>query len=869
MLLLGCKTNEKLAVENEIPISYKQTSTHLNLKAPINSADEFEHKKEVYKNNTYNLLQREWDKFKDNAPYIEIIEGGKRERLWFSSSRADDQFFGKKKTNHYQQIYYCERELGEGLNPNEGWSEPQLFIVSTDNPFYQSFIDQFNESTKGAVTLSNEEMIFSCDLILEGGNSEFKDLWEISRVDDQFVNPKPIMELSHENTWESQPSISSNGKHLFFVSNRKVLADGTVLDSCSVNDFNIFYSFKNDGKWDKPILVDEIATASNEVTPSLRFDDKKLYYSSNRSGNYNVYEVDINLNSTGGYTIAKESEMMFSGETIDITKASAQRIDINDEHHQQYPFYYYNPQNNKIPRAIFWASNAPGGYGSYDLYACSLPYVIQYEIDLVDQYPSDKITSIESPFIKIEGFVNTEFESSKASIDLYSGLNYSVKGGSYACEENGTFLCDIDDKYVFVGYSKIKGNPSNKFIHDEVLNGAEVNSKRTSLNDSISFEFVKSDTIIKDSIFITKAWLKKPFCPGKLNIEPKHKSIAYFQTGFWEVNTTANLKRDLAALHEGFEAIGGDIYNPLDGLKRNRSDYKAMSWENPLYPVIPNDGYTYSIANARWIELHPNNYYWGDRLGFNAHVQKRMEGRTKRINDYISYAQKVDENLENLIDTIQYNYIDLLDQHKNQKPKLLIEIFAVSDEREILRGWYIGETVEYRGSDYLEAQDSFTTESVKIIPPEIDEKNKVLTQLTSCSINLNSDGNNGTKLGLSLERTDQNTNLSRLRAWYGYKEVYERLAKTDKFKRYLDAGKVALPDNDLNYKDAEIIVITRGKREDGDIKSPKNAYPFANNPSGNGFYDYDKIRRIEIQTRLLFDNYDEVGKDYCCDPSEE
>ena len=79
---------------------------------------------------------------------------------------------------------------------------------------------------------------------------------------------------------------------------------------------------------------------------------------------------------------------------------------------------------------------------------------------------------------------------------------------------------------------------------------------------------------------------------------------------------------------------------------------------------------------------------------------------------------------------------------------------------------------------------------------------------------------------------------------------------------------MALPDNNVDYSKADIIIITRGKREDGDVENPKSPYPSANNPTGNGYFDYDKIRRIEIQCRLLFEKEKKVEDDYCCDPSE-
>ncbi|MCX6224571.1 MAG: hypothetical protein NTV01_07430, partial [Bacteroidia bacterium] len=307
---------------------------------------------------------------------------------------------------------------------------------------------------------------------------------------------------------------------------------------------------------------------------------------------------------------------------------------------------------------------------------------------------------------------------------------------------------------------------------------------------------------------------------------------------------------------------------PTEKIKRLRSDYDTEVGER-LYPIIKDDGFTYSIANANWIELHPNNSYWGDNLLFQSQQKKRMEGRKQRIQQYVEYAKQVDENLKNLTDTVKLKYINLLDKHKDKKPQLLIEIFAVSDQREVYNCWYVGKPVQYRASDYLEGQGVFTTDRVRIVPPEVNEFAKRLFLIKRCSKELNEDGDNGTMLGVAGEVTDKNTNLSRLRAWFGYQEVYKRLCESDEFRKMVQDGKVALPDNEISYKDADIIIITRGDPRDQDLLDKKNPYPSVNNPQGNGYYDFDQIRRIEIQTRLIISRDNTIVNSYCCDPGKK
>jgi hypothetical protein len=871
IMLAGCQSSKKSAYKKSSEVTGKLTSSEIILKAPVNSADEAELKKKVYYDETYSLLQRKEDKFKENAPYIEFLDGGKRERMWFSSSRADDKYYNLKPTNNYQQIYYAEREVGEGKSPNEGWENVTLFEINTDNPYLANFISAFNKSTKGALTFWGNTLIFSCDLLTDGGYSEFKNLWEVKIRDGKFDNPKPIAELSNDNTWESQPTISPNGKHLFFVSNRFVGSDGKIDNKRSVNTLNIFYSFRKNDKWSDPVVVSELNSKFNDVSPHIQFDGEKIYFSSNRSGDYQIYEAPLALDDENGkYIIDKSNIELFSSKAFNVWSPDQHEIQVNDVYDQQYPFIYFNPYNKKSPRAIFWASNAPDGYGSYDIYATDIPFEVELTAHLIDVYPSKKITTIQNPVIELKGYNGKTVQLDKAAFTLYAGLRYSLFGGSNADKETGAFFCDEDPNYIFIGYSSVKqDSPFKKELHAVPMTGQEAPSEITKTKGFIQVPFVTGDSAIVDTILITRAWEKKPKCPGKLNIEPTHRSIAYFQTGYWEVNTTENFKRDMTRLHEGFDVSpGNDMYNPTGKIIRKRSDYRVIGLDAPLYPVDVNDKYAYSIANAHWVELHPNNFYWGDRLGYESRLALRMEGRKARIKQYADYAQKVDENLKNLTDTIKNKYIHLLDQHKELKPKLLIEIFAVSDRREVSRSWYIGETVEYRGSEYNESTHSFDTEPVKIVSPDIDESTKTITRLKACTIELNNEGDNGSILGIPGERTDLNTNLSRLRAWYGYKEVLKRLSDSDVFNKFNKQGKVALPDNNVSYNDADIIIITRGKREDGDVDRPQKPYPSANNPTGNGYFDYDKIRRIEIQTRLLIGKEQTILENYCCDPKE-
>ena len=73
--------------------------------------------------------------------------------------------------------------------------------------------------------------------------------------------------------WESQPSISADGRTLYFVSNRQGGYGGYDIWSAELN---------TDGTWSNPInLGQEINTSFDEQSPFIHPDNESLYFSSN------------------------------------------------------------------------------------------------------------------------------------------------------------------------------------------------------------------------------------------------------------------------------------------------------------------------------------------------------------------------------------------------------------------------------------------------------------------------------------------------------------------------------------------------------------------------------------------------------------
>jgi outer membrane protein OmpA-like peptidoglycan-associated protein len=93
--------------------------------------------------------------------------------------------------------------------------------------------------------------------------------------------------------WESQPSVSANGRMLFFSSNRPGGQGGK----------DLWYSIKDEsGKWREPVnLGEEINTSGDEMSPFIHFDGKTLYFASNGRpgmGGFDIYKTRMTNDST-------------------------------------------------------------------------------------------------------------------------------------------------------------------------------------------------------------------------------------------------------------------------------------------------------------------------------------------------------------------------------------------------------------------------------------------------------------------------------------------------------------------------------------------------------------------------------------------
>lgn len=238
------------------------------------------------------------------------------------------------------------------------------------------------------------------------------DLFVTEKVGDKWLDPINLPGAVNTKNWETQPSLSSDGKTLYFIR-------GSVKRGGGRNKRNgdIYVSKKQeDGFWGPPQkLPDNINTPYSESSVLIHPDGRTLYFASNGHvgmGGYDLYMTTLQPDGSWsdpqnlGYPINTEdnenSLLVFSGGEI----------------------------------AIF-GSDRPGGLGELDLYSFEMPESIR---------PTRTIYMTGTVF---DAVTNERLEAEFSLKDLKTGKEV-VR--SYSDRQNGSFLVTLptDREYALI-----------------------------------------------------------------------------------------------------------------------------------------------------------------------------------------------------------------------------------------------------------------------------------------------------------------------------------------------------------------------------------------------------------------------------------
>ncbi|MBC7485648.1 MAG: PD40 domain-containing protein, partial [Cytophagaceae bacterium] len=209
-----------------------------------------------------NLSEQINSPYPDYAPIISTNES-----CMIFTSRRKESVGGELDENddYYEDIYISYRVDGV-------WQKAMSVGENINTPY--------NEAGIGFSKNGKEIFIYNHD----GGGDIY---YSMFNPDSSLTNPLPIKgKVNGKHTFESAATISSNGKKLFFTSDRPG----------GFGSEDIYYAdLMPDGSWGKPInMGDKINTDESEEGPFLDFDDKTLYFSSTAHegmGGYDIYKT--------------------------------------------------------------------------------------------------------------------------------------------------------------------------------------------------------------------------------------------------------------------------------------------------------------------------------------------------------------------------------------------------------------------------------------------------------------------------------------------------------------------------------------------------------------------------------------------------
>lgn len=198
--------------------------------------------------------------------------------------------------------------------------------------------------------------------------------------------------------WESQPSISPDGKTIYFVSDRKG----------GYGSYDIYLSrYLGNGKWSNPVnLGPNINTEGSELSPFIHSDNQTLYFSSDGWPGFGEHDIFLSK---------KQSNKMFE-------KAKNIGFPINTSQEESSLFI-----SNDGKKAMFASANL-AGFGGIDLYA----------FELYEEARPNKVT-----FVKGNVYDKTNQQKLFSNVEIIDVASGDTVAQTTSNELTGSFLASI------------------------------------------------------------------------------------------------------------------------------------------------------------------------------------------------------------------------------------------------------------------------------------------------------------------------------------------------------------------------------------------------------------------------------------------
>lgn len=360
---------------------------------------------------------------------------------------GDDEYWPSITADGHTLMFTRQQNINN--NPNFHGVVQEDFYVSnySDNKWQKAFSAGAPLNTilnEGAQTISPDGsyMFFTACNRPDGlGNC---DLYFSALENGRWSEPFNLGPPVNTNRWESTPSVSADGKTLFFSSNRPGGYGGKDLWLTRLNSKN---------KWTEPEnLGSSINSEEDEISPFIHFDGKTLYFSSNGKvgmGGFDLYMSRLNEDSTW-----------------------SQPLNLG------YPINTYNDEMGLIIEAggkkAYFSSTREKAEGkdiySFTLYAAIRPNPVSYMKGKVYDKETGKLLKADYELINLSTrkivVKNSTDETGNFLVCLPSGYNYGINVSK-------TGYLFYSDNFMLEGVHSV----SEPFIKRITLNPAKVGER--------------------------------------------------------------------------------------------------------------------------------------------------------------------------------------------------------------------------------------------------------------------------------------------------------------------------------------------------------------------------------------------------------
>jgi peptidoglycan-associated lipoprotein len=235
--------------------------------------------------------------------------------LWFSTNSTPD----RKIPN-----FSLPTNLGEPVNSGGFDGLPSLRKTAEET--YELYFTSYADNGRGGPLESN--IYYSRQLDKTGKT---------------WSKPVPVGNINSD-FHDRMPSVSPDGKYLFFSSDRP---GGFGKDDIWMSEYD-----DANKRWKIPVNLGEtINTAGSEISPSIHADGITLYFSSDRRGGIGGYDIYVTQRLSGGNW------------KIPANMGTPYNTEQDDEY----------PTVLKSGEFMYFTSNRPGGYGGFDIYRARVP----------------------------------------------------------------------------------------------------------------------------------------------------------------------------------------------------------------------------------------------------------------------------------------------------------------------------------------------------------------------------------------------------------------------------------------------------------------------------------------------------------------